>query len=762
MEFASINSPLNLRDVLAQSPSQEEGRYRLTSPQQVAAGLPAVLSSLDYTLKGPGPIRGLALLRTLNQQGGIDCTSCAWPDPEERSLAEFCENGAKAIADESTRKRADRQFFSRHSVEQLSRQSDYWLNQQGRLTEPLHLAPDSSHYQPISWEQALQLIADRVQALDHPDQAIFYTSGRTSNEAAFLYQLMVRRLGTNNLPDCANLCHESSGVGLSAAVGVGKGTVSLEDIHQADLIVIVGQNPGTNHPRMLTALEKAKKKGARLVSINPLAEAALVRFKNPQDFLNPLHGIQTLLGSGTQMADLHLPVRLNGDVALFQYLGQRLLARGAVEHAFIEQSTAQFSDFQAALAAEDSAQLLHQCGLTAPQVEPLVDWLASTRKIIFCWAMGVTQHVNAVDNVRAIVNTCLLRGAIGHPGAGLCPVRGHSNVQGDRTMGITCHPKAAFLDRLGQHFNFEPPRRSGLDTVDSIQAMLDQRARVLVCLGGNFLSATPDTERTAQALKNLQLSVQISTKLNRSHLVTGQEALILPCLGRTEADRGQFVSVENSMSIVHRSQGKQTPASPHLRSEVAIVCGLAGPLLGTDWTPYANNYDRIRTEIEAVIPGFSDYNRRIRQANGFQLPNPPRQGLFLTPDQKAHFAPLQAPSLDLPLGHYHMMTIRSHDQFNTTIYGNDDRYRGILGKRRVVFVNPEDAARERLKTGDFVDLLGEQERTAENFMVVVYPIPPGNTATYFPESNVLIPLSQVARGSNTPACKSVTIQLRRR
>jgi molybdopterin-dependent oxidoreductase alpha subunit len=728
----------------------------------VAAGLPAVLSSLDYALKGPGPIKGLALLRTLNQKGGVDCTSCAWPDPEERSVAEFCENGAKAIADEGTRKKADRRFFERYSVEELSRHSDYWLNQQGRLSEPLYLEKNSSHYRPIEWDQALQLTVDRLKALSSPHQAIFYTSGRTSNEAAFLYQLMARRFGTNNLPDCANLCHESSGVGLNDTLGVSKGTVTLYDFYQAEVIVVVGQNPGTNHPRMLTALEKAKKNGARLVSINPLAEAALVRFKNPQDFLHPVHGIQTLLGSGTQMADLHLPVRLNGDVALFQYVCQQLVARQALERPFIEGSTSGFEAFVQALQREDPQQLLHQCGLSAAQIEPFIEWLARSRRIVFCWAMGLTQHVNAVDNVRAIVNTCLLRGAIGHPGAGLCPVRGHSNVQGDRTMGITCYPKAAFLDRLGQHFSFDPPRQPGLDTVKSIEAMLAGQAQVLVCLGGNLLSASPDTEITARALKNLQLSVQISTKLNRSHLVTGEEALILPCLGRSEVDNRQFVTVENSMSIVHRSEGRQTPISPKLRSEVAIVCGLAGPLLHTDWTPYLHNYDRIRSEIEAVVPGFSDFNRRVRHPSGFALPNLPRQGFFLTPNGKAHFSALQAPVHDLPSGHYHMMTIRSHDQFNTTIYGNDDRYRGVMGKRRVILVNPEDAARERLKTGQFVDLLGEQGRTAENFMVVVYPIPPGNTATYFPEANVLIPLGQVARGSNTPACKSVIIQLRRR
>lgn len=759
MEFVSTRAPRNKREVLAQPPASESGPHRLGPAQSVAAGLPAVVSSLKHTVRGPGLVRGLVLLRTLNQQGGVDCTSCAWPDPEERALAEFCENGAKAIADEATRQRADAAFFEKYSVEELSRQSDYWLNCQGRLCEPLILERDSSHYRPISWDEAYQKIA---QSLSAPERSVFYTSGRTSNEAAFLYQLLVRRFGTNNLPDCANLCHESSGVGMGEALGVGKGTVSLQDFYEAELIVVVGQNPGTNHPRMLSALEKAKKKGARLVSVNPLAEAALVRFKNPQDFWHPVQGIQTLLGSGTQMADLHLPVRLNGDVALFQYICRELVERGAVDQAFVDAHTSGFEGFQEAVQREDKVNLLYQCGLTAEQIEPLLGWLAGSQRIIFCWAMGLTQHVNAVDNIKALVNTCLLRGAIGKPGAGLCPVRGHSNVQGDRTMGVTCYPKPAFLERLGRHFAFEPPAQPGWDTVQSIQAMLEGKVDTMVCLGGNFLQASPDTEVTAHALRNLRLSVQVSTKLNRSHLVTGEEALILPCLGRTEADRGQFVTVENSMSIVHRSQGKAVPASPQLRSEIQIVCGLAKALLGLDWSHYAAEYDRIRADIEAVIPGFEDFNRRVRQKSGFVLPNAPRQGSFLTPNSKAHFTPLAAPDNTLAPGQYHMMTIRSHDQFNTTIYGNDDRYRGVLGRRRVVFVNAADAECEGVKTGDFVDLLGPDERVAENFMVVVYPIPQGNTATYFPEANVLIPVDRVARGSNTPACKSVVIRLRRR
>jgi molybdopterin-dependent oxidoreductase alpha subunit len=601
-----------------------------------------------------------------------------------------------------------------------------------------------------------------------PQRAAFYTSGRTSNEAAFLYQLMVRRFGTNNLPDCANMCHESSGVGLAGTVGVGKGTVQLEDFYQADLIVLIGQNPGTNHPRMLSTLEKARRGGARLVSINPLAEAALVAFKNPQDFMNPLKAAATLFGSGTPMADLHLPVRINGDVALLQWACRRLLERDKVDRAFIAERTRGFEEFQAALAAEDPGELLEQCGIQPEQAEALVEALASTQKIIFCWAMGLTQHVNAVDNIQALVNLCLLRGALGRPGAGLCPVRGHSNVQGDRTMGITCHPKPAFLDALGQRFQFAPPREPGLDTVESIRAMRAGQLDVLVCLGGNFLSATPDTEACAEGLRRLELSVQISTKLNRSHLVTGREALILPCLGRSEIDlqagRPQFVSVENSMGIVHSSQGRARPASPQLLSEVAIVCGLAQRLLGVDWSVYQHDYDRIRSEIEATIPGFQDYNARVRQPEGFTLPNPVRQGGFGTRDGKAHFTALKAPDLRLPPQQYWMMTIRTHDQFNTTVYGMEDRYRGISGRRRVILMHPADAEAEGLRSGELVDLISHfqgQQRVARAFMVITYDIPPGCTATYFPEANALVPLDQVARGSNTPASKSVVISLRR-
>ncbi len=737
---------MNERRVAAQPPDSESADYQLTGPETTAAGIPAVISSMRHAIGQAGPKKAITLLRTLNQKGGVDCMSCAWPDPEKRSIAEFCENGAKAVADEGTLRKAQPENYT---VEELSHKSDYWLNQQGRLTRPLYLRAGSTRYQPVSWDDALNLVAQRLNST-HPDRNVFYTSGRTSNEAAFLYQLLARRHGTNNLPDCANLCHESSGVGLNSTLGVSKGTVTLYDFYQAQVIVIVGQNPGTNHPRMLSALQRAKKNGAKIVSINPLPEAGLSSFKNPQDYMHPLQFFR----SATAMADLHLPVSINGDVALFQWICRRLLEENKQEDAFIEAYTSGFAAFRHAV----KAATLEGTGVSEKQVIPLLEWLSQTRRIVFCWAMGLTQHVNAVDNIKAIVNTCLLRGAIGHPGAGLCPVRGHSNVQGDRTMGITTYPKQAFLDRLGQHFKFHPPQKPGLDVVKTIQAMLEGKIDHMVCLGGNFLSACPDTELTAQALKQTKLTVQISTKLNRSHLVTGEEALILPCLGRTEEDGNQFVTVEDSMSIVHRSQGKQTPASPQLRSEIAIVCDLADRLLDTDWSLYTRSYDKIRSEIEAVVPGFSDFNRRVRHPSGFALPILPRQGIFPTSDGKAHFSPLTTPDLRLPEGHFYMMTIRSHDQFNTTIYGNDDRYRGIHNKRRVLLMNPEDAALQRLRTGDQVDLCCEHRR-ADNFTVVTYPIPPGCTATYFPETNSLVPLQKTAHGSNTPAYKSVVIRL---
>ena len=753
-------SPLSERERAEQQTPTRLTDLSLSPPQTVAAGVPAVLATAKKTLEEPGVMRGLRILTAINQRGGFDCSSCAWPDPEDkRSVAEFCENGAKAVADEATTKRVNAAFFAEHSIRELSLQSDHWLNLQGRLTEPMVATAGSNHYRLISWSDAFAKIGKQLRSLKSPDQATFYTSGRTSNEAAFLYQLFARVYGTNNLPDCSNMCHESSGVALGETIGIGKGTVTLEDFYQAELILIVGQNPGTNHPRMLTALEKAKRNGARIVSINPLPEAGLVRFKNPQDFMNPFRVLPTLLGSGTEMADLWLPVRLNGDVAVFKGLCKALLERDAVDRPFVEAHTLGFEALRADLEAEPWERIVAEGGIARDVLHEVAGWAAGTRKIIVCWAMGLTQHKNAVASIQGLVNLVLMRGAIGKPGAGLCPVRGHSNVQGDRTMGIWRWLSRDFAEALSREFSFAPPREQGLDVVGSIRAMAAGTVKVLVALGGNLLSAAPDTDLTADALRQCELTVQVSTKLNRSHLVIGREALILPCLGRTEIDPQGFVTVENSMGWVSSSRGVLPPASAGLLSEPAIVAGIAEATVGSanvDWMGLARNYARIREHVERVIPGFKAYNARAER--GFYLPNGPREGTFPTPSRKAHFMVHPIPEWRLAPEELLMMTIRSHDQFNTTVYSLDDRYRGIHNERRVVLVNEEDVQRLRLSSGQVVDLESGSRRVS-NFVIVPYPIPAGCCATYFPETNPLIPLDSVADKSHTPTSKSVVVRL---
>jgi molybdopterin-dependent oxidoreductase alpha subunit len=739
------------------------------SPAQSAAGIPAVTSAIRHVLREAGFWRGAKLLRTLNQEQGFDCQSCAWPNPQERHLAEFCENGAKAAADEATRARVTAAFFATHSLAELGRQSDHWLGQQGRLTEPVWRRDGASHYEPISWDDAFLLIARELHALCSPDEALFYTSGRTSNEAAFVYQLFVRMFGTNNLPDCSNLCHESSGTALTESIGIGKGTVTLEDFERADAIFVLGQNPGTNHPRMLTALQAAKRRGAILVSINPLPEAGLLRFKNPQEVFNVLAG-------GTRLADLFLQVRIAGDMALLKGVMKELLAlereRGGVfDQTFIAERTEGFEQLVTALDALTFAELEQESGISHAQMREAAQIYARAQSVIFCWAMGLTQHEHAVATIQELVNLLLLRGNIGRPGAGVCPVRGHSNVQGDRTMGIWEKPPIDFLARLGQRFAFQPPPAHGLDVVDGMRAMHEGRAKLLFALGGNFLSATPDTDYTAAALARCRLTVHVSTKLNRAHLVTGREALILPCLGRSEHDRQlggeQFVTVEDSMGIVSASRGVFEPASPALRSEVAIVAGLANATLdatrGPQFLALAEDYDRIREHIAAVIPGFSDFNQRIREGT-FYLPNAARQGVFNTASEKARFIAHALPRQVLAPDELVMMTIRSHDQFNTTIYGLDDRYRGIYGGRRVIFMHAEDIAARGLAAGDKVDITSHfrgVQRRAPAFTVVPFSMPRGAAATYFPEANVLVPVDSVAQRSNTPTSKYVRITVAR-
>jgi molybdopterin-dependent oxidoreductase alpha subunit len=754
----------------AQPPEEFTGG-EFKEPARAAGGLKAVWSSVVHAWDEMGAVRGVRTLLRVNQKDGFDCPGCAWPDPDgERAHAEFCENGAKAVAEEATTRRVTPDFFRQWSVADLSARSDYWLGKQGRLTHPVVLRRGATHYEPISWEEAFALVAEELRGLDSPDEAAFYTSGRTSNEAAFLYQLFVRQLGTNNLPDCSNMCHESSGRALTETIGIGKGTVTLEDFRLAEAIFVIGQNPGTNHPRMLTALREAKKRGCRIVHINPLPETGLRRFKHPQ---HPLD----LVGGGVELADLFLQVRINGDVALLKGLMKELLEEEArrpgrvLDREFIGEKTHGFEEFARALEAQNWDELLEQSGITREEMRAATRIFAESQRTIFCWAMGLTQHRNAVANIQEIVNLMLLRGQVGKPGAGLCPVRGHSNVQGDRTMGIWERPTDSFLDALAREFDFEPPRRHGLDTVEAIKAMHDRRVKVFFALGGNFLSATPDTEYTARALRRCRLTAHVSTKLNRAHLITGEQALILPCLGRTEVDRQatgpQFVSVENSMGIVHTSRGQLEPASEHLLSEPAIVARLARAVLGprstVRWEWLVEDYDRIRELIERVIPGFNDYNRRVRQPGGFYLPNAAREGVFKTSTNRANFTIHELPRHHLEPGQFLMMTVRSHDQFNTTIYGLDDRYRGVYGERRVVFLNSEDIKEAGLSAGQVVDLVSHfegEERVARRFLVVPFSIPRRCAATYFPETNVLVPVRSVAEKSNTPASKSVVISVR--
>ncbi|NDU73712.1 FdhF/YdeP family oxidoreductase [Actinomadura sp. DSM 109109] len=751
------------------APADDPGDANLevSQPKTWAAGVPGVTAALRHSHAQMGVRRTALTLLRVNQKQGFDCPGCAWPEGDHRHAAEFCENGAKAVAEEATTRRVTRAFFAEHSVEELAGRSDHWLGQQGRLTEPMVKRAGSAHYEPLPWDEAFALLASELNALDSPDEAVFYTSGRTSNEAAFAYQLFARAYGTNNMPDCSNMCHESSGSALTETIGVGKGSVLLEDLHQADLIFVVGQNPGTNHPRMLSALERAKRRGARVVAVNPLPEAGLMRFRNPQRAAG-------MAGRGTVLADRFLQIRLNGDLALFQALNRMLLesdAPGALDREFLDAHTHGFAEFREHVLGLDWDDVLEATGLTRAEIAATLGDVLAAGRIVVCWAMGLTQHRNSVPTIREIVNFLLLRGNIGRPGAGVCPVRGHSNVQGDRTMGIWERPKPAFLDALAAEFGFEPPREHGLDTVEAIRAMRDGRAKVFLGMGGNFVRATPDSAVTEAALRGCRLTAQVSTKLNRSHAVTGEVALILPTLGRTERDvretGPQIVSVEDSMGMVHASRGRLAPASDRLLPEVAIVCRLARAVLpdsGIGWEAMERDYDVIRDHISRVVPGFEDFNARLREPGGFTLPHAPRdERRFPTATGKANLTVNELEVLRVPEGRLLLQTLRSHDQYNTTVYGLDDRYRGIRAGRRVVLVNPSDLARLGVADGATVDLVSEwpdgAERRAPAFRAVSYPTAPGCAAAYFPETNVLVPLDSTAEISNTPTSKSVVVRL---
>ncbi len=757
-----------------------ENPYKLLDLKQSevkdwAAGIPAVVAAISDLAEEKTLIRGGQALFKMNQIGGFDCSSCAWPDPDDdRSpLGEYCENGAKALAEEATTTKITAAFFEKNSVFDLAKLTDYEIGKKGRITEPMHMPIGGTHYQPISWDDAFKKIASHLNALPNPNKAAFYTSGRTSNEASFVYQLFAKAYGTNNMPDCSNMCHETSGTALLPTIGVGKGTVTLNDFYDTDVIIIIGQNPGTNSPRMLSALEKGKKNGAKIIAINPLPEAGLMGFRNPQE-------ISGVLGKNLKLADLYLPVKINGDMALLKAIAMLLLqlelnSPGEVfDLQFIKEKTIGFDAYIKQFEDCNVEDLAKKSGIEIKAIKDAASLLAYKKRIIVCWGMGITQQPNGVDMIKEILNILLLKGSMGKPGAGVCPVRGHSNVQGNRTMLIDEKPTNDQLDRLQKYYGFNPPRKRGYDVVGVIKAMHEEKVKFLFCMGGNFLSATPDTTFTANAIRKLDLSVYVSTKLNRGHLVHGKESLILPTLSRSDEDivngEKQLVSTESSMGVVQSSMGILKPVSDDLINETQIVCRMALATLGEksviDWKRFDHSYDAVREDIEKCIPGFENYNVRVRQKNGFYLPNAAREGKFITTQyvDRAPFTLTTVPDNILSDDEYLMATTRTHDQFNTTIYGLDDRYRGIKNERRVVFMNKKDIEKAGIKAGDKVDLFNYDdgiERIAPLFIVVAYPIPEQNTVTYFPETNVLVSVNNVVKESNMPASKFVKIKIKK-
>jgi len=770
--------PNNSISLQAQNPT-DLGDLRIGRASEEAAGIPAIWNTMLYGIGEMGPIRAPEAFLKINQVTGFDCQSCAWPSPDKkRKFFEFCENGAKAVSDESTKKRVGPDFFAKYSIAELATKSDYWLNQQGRLTSPMVRHANATHYQPITWSDAFAMIAQELNSLDSPDQASFYTSGKTTNEPAFLLQLFARQFGTNNLPDCSNMCHESSGVAMVETLGVGKGTATLEDMESTELIFIFGNNPGTNHPRMLTSLQKAKDQGAKIIAVNPLPEVSLMRVTNPnpQDYPNPLELPFALLGKGQALADLYLPVRVNGDVAVIKGILKDLFEReragriSQIDRDFIQTFTEGFEALLADVEATSWEEIEENSGLSRNQLRVAADMYAASKKTIIAWCLGVTQQRNGVDNVSMIVNLLLVGGHIGRPGAGTVCVRGHSNVQGDRTMGVWERPPKAFLDTLGKEFNFEPPRKSGYDTVETLHAMFDGDVKVFFAISGNFLSNTPDTVYSAHAMQRCKLPAHVSTKLNRSHLITGERALILPCLGRTEEDiqktGKQFLTIEDSMGIINPSEGFFPPASPELMSDVAIIANLAQATLGSrstaNWLGFTADYNLIRDAISRVIPGFENFNARLAKERFFYLPNAARQRNFKTSSGKAKLTVCPVPNHDLKPGEFLLTTIRSHDQFNSTIYGLNDRYRGVFGGRRVLFLNPLDMEARNLRAGQIVDIYSHfagEVRKAPHFAIVPYAIARRSAAAYYPETNVLIPIHSVAAKSNCPAFKCIRITL---
>jgi len=753
-------------------------------PSSAAGGWGALKSVGKRLLESGAPFSNAKALLKTNQPDGFDCPGCAWGDPEHGSSFEFCENGVKAVSWEATEARVPPEFFAVHTVSALTQWSDYELEKQGRLTNPLRYDRSSDRYMRVSWDDAFREIGTILRGLDSPDRAEFYTSGRASNEAAFLYQLMVRLYGTNNFPDCSNMCHEASGVGLKASIGVGKGTVLLEDLEKTDAIFVIGQNPGTNHPRMLGDLRRAALRGARIAVFNPIKEKGLQRFSDPQDKL------EMITGSNTKIATNYYQPRQGGDMAAIRGISKVVFAadeaaRAAgkpaiIDYDFLTDHAVAFEAYRAAVDATSWETILDQSGLTREAIEEAASIYMNASSVIATWAMGVTQHKHSVAIVREITNLMLLRGNVGRPGAGLCPVRGHSNVQGDRTVGIDEKAPPALLDALEKELGVTMPRNRGHNTVEAISAMLDGKAQAFIALGGNFLRATPDSPLIIEAFKKQKLTVNIATKLNHSHLVPGETSFILPCLGRTEIDRNsaglpQIVTVEDSMSMVHGSGGINEPASPELRSEVAILAGIAEATLGSDrvnWNALADDYDLIRDMIERVIPGFHEFNKRVRVPRGFHLRNAAAEREWHTPENKAVFFTGPLPEMTEHQaalskdGLFVLQTFRSHDQYNTTIYGLDDRYRGVYGERQVIFMHPKDMETLGAHAKQRVDVIGEYgdgvERIAKDFRLVPYDIPQGSVGGYYPELNVLVPLHSYGEGSFTPTSKSVLVSVRLR
>ncbi|WP_159819580.1 FdhF/YdeP family oxidoreductase [Colwellia sp. 20A7] len=742
-----------------------------------AGGWGALKSSTKHIIQSENAMKGVKALLRANQPGGFDCPGCAWGDSSTAGKIDFCENGVKAIAWEATSKRVDATFFKQHSITELKSWDDHSLEKSGRLTEPMFYDGESDHYQPISWDKAFSIVADSLANLSSPNEALLYTSGRASNEVAYMYQLFGRVLGTNNFPDCSNMCHEASGVGMTNSLGTGKGTVTMEDFNEADAIFVFGQNPGTNHPRMLGTLRKASKRGATIVSINNLKERGLEKFSDPQS------AKEMILFTGTKISQYYFTPRLGGDMALLRGVAKSLFKRfeqdkSVLDMEFINEHCQYFEAYKRSVELSSWDKIISQCSLTREDIEQITDIYVNSKKAIFTWAMGITQHRHSVATVRELVNVLMLRGNIGKPGAGACPVRGHSNVQGNRTVGINEKPSMDFLDALEQKYSFSVPRDDGFNTVESIHAMLSNKAKVFIALGGNFAAATPDTKRIYTALGQCDLTVQISTKLNRSHLMTGKNALILPCLGRTEIDTQQSgeqcITVEDSMSMVHSSRGQNEPASEHLRSETAIIAGIAAASVGNktvNWNKLASDYAYIRDDISEVIPGFEQYNEQIKASRGFYLTNPVANRQWNTPTKKAVFSAALLPE---ELAHERvkhrtdnmvltLQTLRSHDQYNTTIYGMDDRYRGVYGERKVIFVNADDMEKLSLEHGDYVKITtisnDDIERSVESFKVIEYAIPQGCVAAYYPETNPLVPLESIADGCGTPTYKSIPISL---